>query len=35
MKLVCDFGAGYVLLKHKIDYLVSTQADYERLNDIE
>lgn len=34
MKLVCDFGAGYVLLKDKIDYLVSTQADYERLNDI-
>lgn len=35
MKLVCDFGSGYVLLKDKIDYLVSTQADYERLNDIE
>lgn len=29
MKLVCDFGSGYVLLKDKIDYLVSTQADCE------
>lgn len=35
MKLVCDFGSGYVLLKDNIDYLVSTQADCERLNDIE
>lgn len=23
MKLVCDFGFGYVLLKDKIDYFVS------------
>lgn len=35
MKLVYDFGSGYVLLKDKIDYRVSTQDDCERLNDIE